>query len=121
LWSVRLTKTRSDAAEACRGGHVKINDKTAKPSSPVKIGDRIEARLGRRQRIADVQRLVHKRVGAELAVDCFDDLSPPPPPQQELTEAVVGRRDPGTGRPTKRDRRKIDELRGRDRSLDRNR
>lgn len=112
LWSVRLTKTRADAAAACRAGHVKINGKTAKPSSPVKVDDRIEARLASRERIVDVSRVVVKRVGAAVAVDCFVDHSPPPP--ERLPEvAVFAARDRGAGRPTKRDRRDLDKLRGR--------
>ena len=112
LWSVRLTKTRSDAAQACRGGHVKVNGKTAKPATPVKVGDRVEARVGQRDRIADVTSVIAKRVGAAIAVDCYDDHSPPPP-EREAYQPLFGVRDRGTGRPTKRDRRKIDQLRGR--------
>lgn len=111
LWSVRLTKTRSDAAAACRAGRVKVNGKTAKPSTSVAVGDRIEARLGQRERIVDVSRVIVKRVGASVAVDCFDDHSPPPP--ERVPEMKFAERDPGAGRPTKRDRRKIDRLRGR--------
>lgn len=112
LWSVRLTKTRADAAAACRAGHVKINGKTSKPASPVKVGDRIEARLSSRERIVDVSRVIAKRVGAAVAVDCFVDHSPPPP--ERLPEvALFAHRDRGAGRPTKRDRRDIDKLRGR--------
>ena len=61
LWSVRLTKTRSDAAAACRGGHVKVNGKTAKPATPLKVGDRVEARLHDRERICEVTTLIAKR------------------------------------------------------------
>lgn len=112
LWSVRLTKTRADAAAACRGGHVRVNGKAAKPATAVKVGDRVEARLGRRERIVDVSQVIVKRVGAAVATDCFDDHSPPPP--ERLPEvAVFAERERGAGRPTKRDRRKIDELRGR--------
>lgn len=111
LWSVRLTKTRAAAASACRAGHVKVNDKTAKPSSPVKVGDRIEARLYERERIVVVTKVIVKRVGAELAADCLDDHSPPPPERDPV--APVFERDRGAGRPTKRDRRQLDRLRGR--------
>jgi len=112
LWSIRLTKTRSDAAAACRGGHVKVNGKAAKPSSPVKVGDRVEARVGGRDRIVDVDKVIIKRVGASIAVECYTDHSPPPP-ERDTYQPLFGARDRGTGRPTKRDRRKIDELRGR--------
>jgi ribosome-associated heat shock protein Hsp15 len=115
LWSVRLTKTRADAAAACRAGHVKVNGKSAKPATPVKVGDRVEARLGQRERIAEVTTIIAKRVGPSVAVDCFIDESPPAP--ERISDAMVfAVRDPGAGRPTKRDRRQIDRLRGRDRA-----
>ena len=114
LWSVRLTKTRADAAAACRGGRVEINAKAAKPATKVSVGDRIEARLAGRDRIVVITRVIAKRVGASVAVDCFEDHSPPAP--ERLPEvAVFAERERGAGRPTKRDRRKIDELRGRKR------
>ncbi len=111
LWSVRITKTRSDAASACRGGHVKVNGKSAKPSTPVKVGDRVEAFVHGRERILAVTKLIVKRVGAAVAVDCFIDHSPPPPERD--VEPPIFQRDPGAGRPTKRDRRQLDRLRGR--------
>ncbi len=111
LWSVRMTKTRSDAAAACRGGHVKVNGKPAKPATAVKIGDRIEARLHDRERIVEVTTLIAKRVGAAVAVDCFVDHSAPPAVREQ--EIPVFQRDRGAGRPTKRDRRELDRLRGR--------
>ncbi|CAN5390615.1 hypothetical protein BH23ACT3_BH23ACT3_06350 [soil metagenome] len=111
LWAVRLFKTRSDAAAACRGGHVSVNGKTAKPASAVKVADRIDVRAHERQLDVEVVRLLTKRVGAQIAVDCLIDHSPPPPQRDE--EAPVFRRDPGTGRPTKRDKRRLDRLRGR--------
>ena len=111
LWSVRLTKTRSDAAAACRGGHVTVNGRAAKPATPVKVGDRIEAYLHDRERIVEVTTLIIKRVGATVALDCFVDHSPPPPEREH--EIPVFQRDRGAGRPTKRDRRELDRLRGR--------
>ena len=111
LWSVRMTKTRSDASAACRGGHVKVNGKTAKPASAVKVGDRVEAYLHDRERILEVRTVIVKRVGASIAVDCYVDHSPPPPEREE--DVPVFRRDRGAGRPTKRDRRQLDRLRGR--------
>jgi ribosome-associated heat shock protein Hsp15 len=111
LHAVRLTKTRSDAATACKGGHVKINGKDAKPATTIQVGDRIEARLGRRDRIVEVSRLISKRVGPQPAAECFVDHSPPPPERDPAPLFAV--RDRGAGRPTKRDRRKIDRLRGR--------
>lgn len=111
LWAVRLFKTRSSAATACRGGHVSVNGKTAKPATAVKVGDHIDVRIGQRDRNVEVAKLLTKRVGAELAAEHLVDHSPPPPPRDE--DAPVFRRDPGTGRPTKRDKRRMDRLRGR--------
>ncbi len=112
LHAVRLTKTRSEAAAACRGGHVKVNGRAAKPSTTVSAGDRVDAYLHRRARVVEVVRPIIKRVGAAIAVDCFVDHSPPPP-ERDRDEAMFAVRDRGTGRPTKRDRRQIDRLRGR--------
>lgn len=112
LHAVRLTRTRGDAATACKGGHVEVNGTAAKPASPVAIGDRIDARLAGRERSVVVTRLIVKRVGAAVAADCFEDHSPPPP-EREPAEAAFAVRERGAGRPTKRDRRRLDRLRGR--------
>ena len=111
LWSVRMTTTRSDAAAACRGGHVKVNGKAAKPATTVRVGDRVEAYLHDRERILEVTTVIVKRVGAALAVECFVDHSPPPPAPE--SDVAVFQRERGTGRPTKKDRRDLDRLRGR--------
>lgn len=108
LWSVRLTKTRSDAAAACRGGHVRVNDRPAKPASTVSPGDEVRARVGDTTRIVEVVRVIEKRVGAADAVTCYLDRSPAPPPTSTVAVAV---RDRGAGRPTKRDRRILDRWR----------
>ncbi|GAA2392343.1 hypothetical protein GCM10010420_16070 [Streptomyces glaucosporus] len=111
IWSVRLTKTRSTAAAACRGGHVRINGERAKPAQPVRPGDEVRLRHLGRERVVVVKRLVRKRVGAAIAAECFVDNSPPPPPPEHV--APVARRERGAGRPTKRERREIERLRGR--------
>jgi ribosome-associated heat shock protein Hsp15 len=111
LWTVRLVKTRSLAAQACRAGHVHVNGQRAKPAAPVNVGDTVRARLGGRERVVEVARLPGSRVGAELAAACLIDRSPPPPPRDPF--AGIGARHPGAGRPTKRDRRQLDQARGR--------
>jgi ribosome-associated heat shock protein Hsp15 len=111
LWAVRLTKTRSGAAQACRAGHVQVNGARAKPAAPVKVADTVRLRVGDRERVVEVVRLIEHRVGAELAAGCLIDRSPPPPPRDPLDRP--GRRPPGMGRPTKRDRRDLDRARGR--------
>lgn len=110
IWSVRLVKTRSLAAAACRGGHVRVNGERVKPASPVRPGDEVRLWHAGRERIVEVTRTVRKRVGAPVAAECYVDNSPPPPPREE--RAQVGHRPAGTGRPTKRDRRRLDQLRG---------
>ncbi|WP_431971381.1 RNA-binding S4 domain-containing protein [Nocardia sp. bgisy134] len=111
IWAVRLFKTRSAAAEACRGGHVRVNGATAKPAQPVRPGDEIRIRAGGVERIVIVERVITKRVGAPIAAQCLIDRSPPPPSPEIL--ATMPRRDRGTGRPTKRERRETDRLLGR--------
>ena len=110
LWAVRLYKTRSVATDACRGGHVKVNGASAKPATPVRVGDRVEAYAHGRERIFEVVALIDKRVGAPAAAACLVDHSPPPPPREEsLLPPFL--RPAGTGRPTKRDRRRLDQFR----------
>jgi ribosome-associated heat shock protein Hsp15 len=111
LWAVRLVKTRSGAAQACRAGHVQINGARAKPAAPVKVGDTVRLRVGDRERVVEVARLLETRVGAELAATCLIDRSPPPPPRDPL--ARQGYRPAGAGRPSKRQRRDLDRVRGR--------
>jgi ribosome-associated heat shock protein Hsp15 len=113
LWSVRLTKSRSEATDACRAGHVRLNGRPAKPAHTVGPGDRVEARLHGRERIVEVVRPIENRVGAPIAVECFLDHSPPPPARDDA--GLFSERDRGAGRPTKRDRRQIERLRDRNR------
>jgi ribosome-associated heat shock protein Hsp15 len=111
LWAVRLCKTRSAATGACKGGHVRLNGAAAKPSTAVRVGDRVAAHIHGRDRMLEVTRVIDARVGASVAIDCFVDHSPPPP-DPELSPPVMVR-DAATGRPTKRERRLLDRLRGR--------
>jgi len=109
-WGVRLFKTRSMATAACRAGHVKVNGDKAKAAQSLRVGDEVRVRVEGFDRVLVVSRLVVKRVGAVVAVECYVDHTPPPPPREEA--ALVPMRDRGAGRPTKRERREIDELRG---------
>lgn len=109
LWAVRIFKTRTEATEACRGGHVRVNGVPAKAATPVRVGDRVTARFHGWERVLEVVRVVDKRVGPPVAAECLVDRSPPRPPRDEMAFA----RDAGAGRPTKRDRRRQDRLRGR--------
>lgn len=111
LWAVRVFKTRSLATAACRGGHVKVNGERAKPSSPIRVGDRVETRAHDRDRVLEVVEDIDKRVGAAVAGGCYIDHSPPPTPAERVPRLFS--RTMGSGRPTKRDRRRTDRLRGR--------
>ena len=112
LWAVRVYKTRSAATAACRAGHVRVNGEKAKAAQPVRPGDELRVRISGFDRILVVRQTITKRVGAVLAAEAAEDRTPPPPPR-EMT-AFVPMRDRGAGRPTKRERRDIDRLRGRD-------
>ncbi|MCR2792368.1 S4 domain-containing protein [Microbacterium sp. zg.Y625] len=111
LWAVRVYKTRSAATAACRAGHVRVNGERAKAAQPVRAGDELRVRIAGFDRILVVRQTITKRVGAALAAAAVDDRTPPPPPR-EMT-AFVPVRDRGAGRPTKRERRETDRLRGR--------
>jgi ribosome-associated heat shock protein Hsp15 len=107
---VRIYKTRSSATAACRGGKVRVNRTSAKASTHVKVGDRVEAML-EHQRVLEVVVVVDKRVSAAVAAKYFMDHSPPVPVMKRLPSAFA--RERGTGRPTKRDRRVLDRLKER--------
>lgn len=109
-WAVRLYKTRSAASTACKAGHLKVNGERAKPSQPVRPGDEVRAYVAGSEKIYIARKLIVKRVGAAVAADCFEDRTPPPAPRVETPAVVV--RERGSGRPTKRDRRRLENLRG---------
>ncbi|MES2094880.1 MAG: RNA-binding S4 domain-containing protein [Actinomycetota bacterium] len=111
IWAVRLAKTRSAATAACRAGHVQVNGERAKAAQPVRIGDEVRLRSTEQERTVRVARLVAKRVGVAVAAECLIDLTPPPLPKAEVAATVL--RDRGSGRPTKRERRDLERLRGR--------
>lgn len=116
LWTVRLYKTRSLAGEACRGGKVKMDGKAIKPSKELKEGDVITVQTPDLLRTIEVKALATNRVSAKLVENLITDLTP----QQEyervefLREFKAEKRQRGTGRPTKKDRREIDHLKNSD-------
>ena len=109
LWSVRQVKTRSAATAACRAGHVRINGETAKPAQHVKVGDEVRYRVDGFDRHLIVERILLKRVGAPIARASYADFPPPRPSPMDAPAAIV--RDRGAGRPTKKERRRLDALR----------
>jgi len=114
LWAVRAFKTRTKSNEACANGRVLVNDAVAKPSTKVDVGDVVTANRRDCQLVYVVVLPIEIRVSATRAAECVDDQSPPPVPRALPDAAVFARRERGAGRPTKRDRREIDRLRGRD-------
>ncbi|MDG2028302.1 MAG: S4 domain-containing protein [Acidimicrobiales bacterium] len=114
LWSVRVYKTRTKAGAACTDGRVLVNDVAAKSATKVGVGDVVTAQRGDETIIYVVRETIEKRVSAVRAAACVEDRSPPPEPRDSPVAAVFARRDRGAGRPTKRDRREINRLRGRD-------
>jgi ribosome-associated heat shock protein Hsp15 len=115
LWAVRVFKTRSDAADACRGSAIRLNGTIAKPSTKVRIGDTIVARTKALTRTLQVVGLTQNRVGAALLQDFFEDHTPDSEYEEALEKRANARvfSHPGGGRPTKKDRRDIEKLIGR--------
>ena len=107
LCAVRLVKTRPLATRLCEGGHVLVNGSPAKPSTKVRAGDRVEARIADRERVVEVVRPIESRVGAPVAATCYVDHSPPVVP--EAGPGIMPMR--GEGRPSKRLRRELERLR----------
>lgn len=113
LWAVRLYKTRSAATAAVRGGHVRVDDSLAKAAQPVVTGQRIRVRKDQDELIVEVvDPTLVKRVGAPIAQAAYIDRTPEKPPAIAGMRGRVAVRDRGAGRPTKRDRRAIEKLRG---------
>lgn len=112
LWAIRAFKTRTDAAEACKGGKVKVAGVNAKPSKEVKEGEIITVRKGVVTYTYQVVRPTETRVGAKLVPEFALDLTPDS--EKEKLKAPVETffvtRDRGAGRPTKKERREIEEL-----------
>jgi ribosome-associated heat shock protein Hsp15 len=112
LWAIRAFKTRSLATEACKGGRIKIEGVSAKASRDLKIGDIIEFKSGDLNRIIKVSQLLKNRVNAKLAIQNYEDLTPPEEYErlEFINQMKTEKRDRGTGRPSKKDRRDIDKL-----------
>lgn len=111
LWAVRRFKTRSAATAACRAGHVRVNGERVKAAQPVRPGDEVRVRIAGFDQHLVVRRTIAKRVSAPLAAEAAEDLTPAAPPREEVAAVVL--RDRGAGRPTKRERRDLERLRGR--------
>jgi ribosome-associated heat shock protein Hsp15 len=110
LWAVRVYKTRNIAAEAIKGGLVKVADEPVKPSREVKPGDIITARVNQMTRTVVFLDAPKSRVGAKLVAQFMEDRTPPEEyhRRREANLLPPGFRPQGSGRPTKRERREID-------------
>lgn len=114
LWSVRIFKSRTLATNACKGGKVRIGETILKASYLLSIGEHLEVRKGGYAFEFKVVKLLSKRVSAALAQPCYEDLTP----EDELNKynswyvgkAGAEKREKGAGRPTKRDRRNLEEF-----------
>lgn len=112
LWSVRIFKSRTQATDACKSGKVKVNDSVVKPSQLIQRGDQLTVRKNGFHFQFKAVDLIRKRVGAPIAQTCYEDITP----EEELNKynswfvgkGKVERREKGAGRPTKKDRRKIE-------------
>ena len=112
LWAVRLYKTRTIATAACTAGKVRINDQAIKPARSVHIGETITAMTGSITRTVRVIALLESRVGAKLVGNYLEDLTPASEYEKQRDPNFLPFvfRKKGDGRPTKKDRRSMDEL-----------
>jgi ribosome-associated heat shock protein Hsp15 len=107
LWAVRVYPSRTSATDACRGGRVAVNGRTAKPATAVRSGDVVSAVVGRRRRRLEVRQVIERRVSPALAAECMVDCDPVGDHTESVATSAAG------GRPTKRDRRRLERMRGR--------
>ena len=112
LWAIRVYKTRNEATEACKGNKVQVNGVNAKPSREVRVGDMLGVRKGMVQMSFKVLQIASNRMGAALVPEFAENLTP----ESELAklhapvETFFVRRERGSGRPTKKERREMDAL-----------
>jgi ribosome-associated heat shock protein Hsp15 len=114
LQVARAFKTRSQATTACALGRVRVNGERAKPHRSLRVGDVVEIKAGDWTRVLAVLLLRDRPVAKADAATLYEDRSPPRPTRDPIERAAVrlhGRREPGSGRPTKQDRRRIERLR----------
>ena len=112
LWAIRLFKTRTLASDACKAGRVKLDNQNIKPSHEVRVGEIYQVSKGPDRKIVKVTGLLENRVDAKTSVEFYQDITPVEQTQafKSMFQAPILKRDRGAGRPTKRDRREIDEL-----------
>ena len=111
IWYLRYYKSRSQAIKACRQGHVRIDDQIIKPSREVFVGDKIKVRKNQVWRELMVLDFPKSRIGAKIVSLYREDLTPQEAFKNTKLQSlsITPKRDAGSGRPTKKDRREIDE------------
>ncbi len=112
LWAARIYKTRTLASDACKNGRITLNGALVKPSRTVKAGDVIGVRKSPVTYSFRIRQAIEKRVGAKLIPDILEDITPPEQYEQLEMSRISGfiNRARGTGRPTKKDRRSLEEF-----------
>lgn len=113
LWAIRIFKTRSLAADACNSGKVKSNGSSVKPAKTVALGDHYEIKTENKKWIIEVTSLLNRRLKYEEAIKHYSDLSPKEIIDKTQSSAFVfntGKRQSKQGRPTKKEKRKLDDL-----------
>ena len=112
LWAIRAFKTRTLASDACKAGRVKLKTQNVKPSHEVKIGETYQVSKGIERRVLRVTGLPANRTDAKTAVNFYEDETPVEQTHafKSMFHSPILNRDSGTGRPTKKDRRDIDDL-----------
>ena len=114
LWAVRIFKTRALASKACAGGKVKIDSIVVKASRKIQIGNIVQVRRGVVKYMYKVCQISEKRISAKLALNFLEDITP----EKELVKLKSSQKQPiqawekGQGRPTKKERRMMDKMRG---------
>ncbi|MDB5282197.1 MAG: ribosome-associated heat shock protein implicated in the recycling of the subunit [Bacteroidota bacterium] len=114
LWAIRIFKTRTQAANAITNGKVKLNGEDVKPSKHVGVGDRYDIKTEEKKWVIEVTGLLEKRVQYSEAINYYLDLTPVEEINKQKSSFVeyTGKRQSKQGRPTKRNRRELDELLG---------
>lgn len=112
LWAVRMYKSRTLASEAIKAGKVRLDGEGFKPSHVVKVGERYSMAISDTKKIIEVSALIEKRQSFEIAQRHYIDHSPPPEKKETLPSAFLMniKRDKGSGRPTKKDRRDMNDF-----------
>lgn len=113
LWSIRIFKTRRLATDACNDGKVKLNGANVKPSRSVALGDQYAIRTEARKWVITVTGILSNRVSHDIAIQNYIDQTPEEEMQKKSGSAFVfstGKRLSKKGRPTKRDKRKLDDF-----------